>query len=308
MRTHRRNAASLSMIAITTVALACKPAMDSQCHTSQDCDDGLFCQMGMCTDLNTNSTPGAIPLGQSDAALFDGGGYDGDTGDADSSEPTHPCPEAPPASQETLVLNEFLANVPMGLEGDANGDGVRHYHDDEFVELVNIGDHTIDVTSVTLSSDTTQRFTFPEFCLDPMHAVVVFGGLEPGSEPPQGEGFTSLISDSWFRYPQGGGRVVIHDAHGNVVADVSYGSHPDGSLNLSQDLSGTSFSAHRDIAPDSALFSPGKCANGQPFPTGCIDEEDEGSDGEDDEEQQEEQDEQEENEDSPFADSKPTGD
>ena len=41
--------------------------------------------------------------------------------------------------QAAIVINEFLADPPSGLVGDANQDGTRHASQDEFVELFNKG-------------------------------------------------------------------------------------------------------------------------------------------------------------------------
>lgn len=278
-----------SSVAVAYIAMmltSCQPGWDSQCISSADCPATEFCKLGVCTDLSDRDPGAESPLGvgddPADSPVPDGGRF----ADADHS-PDHPCPEAEPASKDNLVLNELLANVPQGPDGDANDDGVRHYHDDEFVELVNTADDTIDLTGVAILNDTDVRFTFSEFCLDPLHAVVVFGGIEPGAEPPRGEGFESRISETWFRYAQNGGRAVIRDAEGHTIAEHSYGSHPAGSLNLDGDLDGNSYAPHRDVDDDGALFSPGTCADGRPFPSGCL----EGDD-----------------EDSNFADSKPSPD
>lgn len=315
MKPHRRYALSLVFAAAT--AVGCAPPMDSECHTSEDCPGSTFCQMGQCTDLSGDPVSGHNLLDDngdvSPSAVADVSPDTDVSIDGGVSEPSHPCPDAPPADAERLVLNEFLANVPMGDAGDANEDGVRHYHDDEFVELVNAGDVTIDLTGVALLSDTDVRFVFPEICLEPLHAVVVFGGLEPGATPPQGEGFTSLVSDSWFRYPQGGGRIVVQSANDTTIADHTYGSHPDGSLNLARDLDGDRYVAHRELADDGALFSPGTCADGRPFPTGCRDEEEkenapESSDPEDSSPENQHEEPEDSEQQSEYANSKPGSD
>ena len=46
-----------------------------------------------------------------------------------------------------VLINEFLADPPDGLAGDANRDGVRDSGDDEFIELVNTTTHDIDVSA-----------------------------------------------------------------------------------------------------------------------------------------------------------------
>lgn len=260
---------------ITTTA--CNTDLDYDCRNSADCQKDQFCHMGTCTDFD--DPPQRELLGPDGASTTADAGLSIDAESTENSEPTdHPCPDASPASPENLLLNEFMANVPQGSEGDANQDGTRHYHDDEFVELVNTSEETVDLTGVEILNDDDVRFTFPATCIDALHAVVVFGGLEEGAPPPSGDGWESHISETWFRYAQGGGRVVVRSADGDTIADVSYGSHPDGSLNLDADLDGADFVAHNDVAPDGSLFSPGTCADGRPFTSRCIEEDDDEND------------------------------
>ena len=255
--------------ALLALALfACSPPLESECQQSVDCPEDLFCKMGQCTDLSHPTGDGMLAADDDDTHDGDAG-VGGDVVDSDGGAP-HPCPDAAAAGADNLVLNEFMANVPPGPDGDANQDGERHYHDDEFVELVNVSDDTVDLTDVDIRNDADVRFTFPATCLDSMHAAVVFGGIEDGAEPPDGDGYRSFVSDTWFRYAMGGGRVVVDAADGHTIADITYDSHDDGSLTLDVDLDGTEFIHHTDaVDDDNALFSPGTCADGRPFRTGC---------------------------------------
>src|SRR2546421_12165945 len=77
----------------------------------------------------------------------------------------------------TLIINEYLADPPDGLAGDANGDGVRDSTQDEFVELVNTGGAPLDISLFTVSDATQTRFTFPSGkVIPPGEAAVEFGG------------------------------------------------------------------------------------------------------------------------------------
>lgn len=247
---------------------ACLFQDEVQCYLSTDCVEGLFCHLGECVDFGA-SGPGREPF----QVPASSGASDGEVGlsepDKEEESEPHPCPEAEPATRENLVLNEFLAFVPTGDQGDANGDGVRHAHDDEFVELVNISEETIDMTSVVIRNDSTDRFEFPPFCLQPFEAVVVFGGIEPGVAPPFGDGWVSFIADSRFAYANGAGRVVVVDDQGGTIADYSYGAHPAESLNLSVELFGEDYVNHRAVHEE-GIFSPGTCADGRPFRTRCL--------------------------------------
>ncbi len=260
------------VVAVIALAIvpACRQEWQWQCTTSQDCPPRQFCKLGACDPLHdgpipyesTHQTP--IHADYPDA-------YDFPDTDVDlwlEPQAPHPCPDAPAADADTLFLNEIFAYVPTGPEGDANQDGVRHAHDDEFLELVNISADTLDLTGVVLFNDTTPRFTFPPFCLEPLHAVVVFGGIEPGATLPEGDGWTSLIADSRFAYANGGGRVVVQAKNQETIADVTYGSHPAVALTRQTDLEPGPFLPHTDVFEEK-IFSPGTCANGQPFRTGC---------------------------------------
>ena len=55
--------------------------------------------------------------------------------------------EAPAAD---WVINEILADPASGLAGDSNGDGVRDFSDDEFVEVVNVSGASVDISGWTL--------------------------------------------------------------------------------------------------------------------------------------------------------------
>ena len=60
-----------------------------------------------------------------------------------------------------VVINEIHADPASGSAGDANGDGVRDFSDDEFVELVNDGGTDLDITGWTLSDVVGARHVFP---------------------------------------------------------------------------------------------------------------------------------------------------
>lgn len=101
----------------------------------------------------------------------------------------HPLPSAAESADarpaaELVVLNEFLADPPPDLEGDANGDGVRSSADDEFIEIYNAGTTTVDLSGWTIQDATSVRHTFEAgFTLAPGDLYVVFGGGAPTGIP-----------------------------------------------------------------------------------------------------------------------------
>src|SRR5205085_3966618 len=80
-------------------------------------------------------------------------------------------------------INEYLADPPDGIAGDANGDGVRDSSDDEFIEVVNRTNAPINVGGYALRDADAVRFTFPAGTIIPAgEAAVVFGGGHPAGE------------------------------------------------------------------------------------------------------------------------------
>jgi uncharacterized protein (TIGR03437 family) len=92
------------------------------------------------------------------------------------------------SSLRDIVINEFLADPPDGLAGDANNDGVRDSADDEFVELVNSTGRNIDLSgyelatrSLTTTTDTLRHRFVSGTILPAGAAIVIFGGGSPRS-------------------------------------------------------------------------------------------------------------------------------
>ncbi len=97
-----------------------------------------------------------------------------------AAEPPRPLVEYPHP-----LITEVLYAVPTGEAGDVNGDGSRETNGDEFVELVNPHDRSINLRGYVLSGKAsddpkkkfkTLRFVFPDVTLEPGEVVVVFNG------------------------------------------------------------------------------------------------------------------------------------
>ncbi|MCC5834663.1 MAG: lamin tail domain-containing protein [Opitutales bacterium] len=87
-----------------------------------------------------------------------------------------------------LIFTEALNVVPgIGVGnivevpvGDANNDGDIHNTRDQFIELVNIDDHPVDLSGYRIGDDLDDRHLIPDgTILYPNTALVVFGGGEP---------------------------------------------------------------------------------------------------------------------------------
>jgi hypothetical protein len=187
----------------------------------------------------------------------------------DTAEPTD---ENTPTPLPTLVLviNEIHAD-PDGNEGDANGDGILHPQDDEFVEIVNAGSTGVDLSGWTLTSSGLTRHIFPESTmLEPGCGLVVFGGGNPQGE--FGGSIVQVALSGTLDLANNGDTVVIAGPDGYPVFSYTYG--PEGgfqqSLTRYPDVTGPDPLILHTLAPGSegALFSPGTQVDGQPF-AGC---------------------------------------
>ncbi len=97
---------------------------------------------------------------------------------------TNPFEVTVAAGNAPLVLNELLADPPPDLDGDANGDGVRGTSDDEFIEIMNRSETSVDLTGWRLEDASGVRHEFTSGrLLAPGELFVVFGGGDPAGIP-----------------------------------------------------------------------------------------------------------------------------
>lgn len=160
-----------------------------------------------------------------------------------------------------LVINEIHADPASGEAGDANNDGVTDSGDDEFVEIVNAGASTIDISGYTLSDNTGVRFTFPaSTTLSPNTAAVIFGGGTP-------TGIPGVVFTGFLGLNNGGDIVTLSNEQGSVVTAVRYGSGAivDESATRNPDIDGA-FDAHSEASSAGELFSPGRTITGSELP------------------------------------------
>ncbi|RMD95280.1 MAG: choice-of-anchor D domain-containing protein, partial [Calditrichaeota bacterium] len=170
------------------------------------------------------------------------------------------------ASSDSVVINEFLADPASGLEGDANGDGVRSSSEDEFIELVNAGTTPVDLSNWTISDAVGVRHIFPDSTVVPAGgAIVIFGGGTPTGD--FGGAVVQTASSGILSLNNTGDEITLRDNNGAVVANLTYGSEANANQSLTRnpDITGDFF-RHSDIPEaNGALFSPGTRVNGSPF-------------------------------------------
>lgn len=80
-------------------------------------------------------------------------------------------------SHSLIYISEIYADPALGLKGDANNDGIRHFSDDEFVEFFNDSDIDLDLSGWTISDSVGIRHVFGQNSMVGSNKnIVVFGG------------------------------------------------------------------------------------------------------------------------------------
>ncbi|MDQ6652871.1 MAG: lamin tail domain-containing protein [Acidobacteriota bacterium] len=180
-----------------------------------------------------------------------------------------------------IVINEFLADPPDGITGDANHDSVRSASDDEFIELVNTTIQDIDIGGYQIltrggngTSDAV-RHTFPAgTILHACSAIVVFGGggaaFNPHNAVFGGAQVLKASSSGGLNLINSSGAITLRDQNSGIVNLVSYGgstglaADANQSLTRSPDSTG-GFTLHQPASEGARLFSPGTRVNGAAF-------------------------------------------
>jgi hypothetical protein len=148
---------------------------------------------------------------------------------------TNPLVVTVTAAGSAVTINELLADPPAGIDGDANGDGIRDTADDEFVEIVNHSGAPVDLTGWEIRDATAARHVFAAGpVLQGGEMFVVFGGGAP-SGIPAGADVASTgglsLNNTADSVQLVGADGVIRDAHSygsEANADQSLIRVPDG--------------------------------------------------------------------------------
>jgi endonuclease/exonuclease/phosphatase family metal-dependent hydrolase len=177
--------------------------------------------------------------------------------------------ECPPPPTGELVINEIHADPAGDIAGDANGDGTRDGTQDEFVELVNAGALPLDISDWSIADGFGERHRFASGTVLPAGCgVIVFGGGAPTGT--FGDFLVTTASSGALGFNNDGDSVIVSDASGGVVAEVSYGGEggDDQSLTRDPDLTGAFVQHTVATGAGGALFSPGTRVDGSAF-GGC---------------------------------------
>ncbi|MEE2828368.1 MAG: lamin tail domain-containing protein [Myxococcota bacterium] len=187
-----------------------------------------------------------------------------------------------PARGGDLVFNEVLADGRA--DGDPNGDGTLDGEEDEFVEIVNAADVTVDLSGVSLVEEDwpfIPRHVFPQGTyLRAGEALVLFGGGDPGFLEAENTQFAvAQTSDPGVDY----GLALDDDedslhllaaADGRPIASVLWGlvgsgevveAVRDASLVLAPEVYGSDYAVHTAATGSIGASSPGTHADGSSF-------------------------------------------
>ncbi len=174
-------------------------------------------------------------------------------------------------SQAQLIINEVLYDPSNTLlEGDANGDGFYDQTQDEFIEFVNIGTTSLNLSGYQIWDDTligTLVYTIPNgTIIPPQGALVVFGGGKPVGL----FGGALVLADtgvSGLSLNNSGEVIVIKDSSGKTILifnSDALSNNPNESYTRNPDLTGA-FVQHTTV--NISKFTPGRKVNGGSFIT-----------------------------------------
>ena len=158
-----------------------------------------------------------------------------------------------------IVINEILADPASGIAGDANNDGTGSSSQDEFIELFNSSDESVNISGWQIADALRTRHVFEHNSfISPYSYFVVFGGGDP-----------FLPDVNWQTASTGslglnnrGDTVSLFDIDSFLIDEVVYGrlGGEDQSLTRVND----EFVLHQEVDEiNELLFSPGRSAIAQ---------------------------------------------
>ena len=187
---------------------------------------------------------------------------------AASATPVAPAPG-------DLKINEVMNS---DASADTNCDTIITGTNDEFIELVNVSNKTLDLNGVTVADSVMTRFTFGtatnvgtgSLILAPNKAIVVWAGGAPACAgvtnwfTPASGGQLGLNNDGDAVHIRGAGAATGDpDLATAVVPDATTSAMI--SFNLSPDVTGTAYALHNAITGHVGDYTPGKKVDGTAF-------------------------------------------
>ena len=182
-----------------------------------------------------------------------------------TSTPRPQTPTLGVIEDPVIILNEIHAD-PHPEYGDANGDGEIDSDDDEFLEIVNVGEDPIDLSGWSISDAIRVRYVFPSnTTLAGKGAAVVFGGGNPVGE----FGGSLVFSCGSLGLNNKGDTIFLRDNEGELRIEHVFGveANQDQSLTRDPDLVGIPpFIIHSQASSSGgSLYSPGTRTDGTQF-------------------------------------------
>jgi hypothetical protein len=164
-----------------------------------------------------------------------------------------------------IVLNEIHAD-PHPLLGDANGDGMVHSDDDEFLELINLTGSALDLSGWEIRDGVKTRYIFPPGTLLRGHCgLILFGGGTPAG--PFGGSQVHVTGSLGLN--NSGDSISLWDQNGFLRLRYFYAAEGglDQSLTRYPDLTGSPPLVLHGELPAAAgkLYSPGVQVDGGVF-------------------------------------------
>lgn len=164
-----------------------------------------------------------------------------------------------------LVITEVFADPATGPSGDANNDGTSD-SGDQFVEIVNTGSASIDLTGYTLADEQgTVLYTFGAITLDPGTAAVVFGG-----GTPTGINGEVVTAPGGLNLDDSGGTAELNDNAGARVDGATWGLEASDEQSVTRAPGFTDAFEQHTLVGNGAQYSPGNDPNGGALPVELV--------------------------------------
>ena len=168
------------------------------------------------------------------------------------------APEMRPALTYALFITEVLADPPSSAAGDANRDGQRDPHEDEFIELYNTGPVPISLAGWRLgdAGSLSDYFRFPaDAVIEPDSHLVLFGGGNPSGFAVPVYTDDGTIGDG---LTDSGESIHLIDDHGHEIAFLFQSNWPPAQSLVRTPLDDGAFVPHKTASQTKAPFSPGR--------------------------------------------------
>lgn len=173
------------------------------------------------------------------------------------------CALAAKPALAAVWISEFLADPPLGILGDSNGDLTRSSSEDEFIELYNEGADPISLLGWSLSDADSTRHIFGDIQIQPYQFWVVFGG---GSLAPHHLNAETASSGRLSLNNQAD-TIILKDSGGNFIDTLSYDETANRDQSLVRTKVTSPFELHSVVSAEGELYSPGEVTNQKELPS-----------------------------------------